>query len=165
MPPKADTNTWLKRQYEKLDPEMKEKVITNIGKSAASAEVSSKEKLAKHKMDLDYRKEKDAQRRQDRLAKQAARSSRQVAQGAVTVQGAILGCIVSSVILLAIIVSLGPLVDFFQAWLMNQPGNPYVAPVLDLFPWIYIFIFLSWIVSIVVIWRAATVQGSYGVYD
>jgi hypothetical protein len=92
-------------------------------------------------------------------------SSRRVVQGAVTVQGAILGSILGSVILLAIMVSLGPLVDFFQAWLMNQPGNPYAAPVLDMFPWIYIFIFTSWVVYIIAIWRAATQQGSYGVYD
>jgi hypothetical protein len=97
--------------------------------------------------------------------RQARMSSRRVVQGAVTVQGAILGSIIGSVILLAIMVSLGPLVDFFQAWLMNQPGNPYVSPILDLFPWIYIFIFLSWLVYIVAIWRAATATGSYGVYD
>lgn len=102
---------------------------------------------------------------QNRAARSNARASRRIVQGTLTVQGAIVGCIVSSVILLAIIVSLGPLVDFFQAWLMNQPGNPYAAPILDLFPWIYIFIFLSWIVSIVVIWRAVTAYNDAGVYD
>ena len=104
-------------------------------------------------------------RAQNRADRSAARSSRQVVQGSLTVQGAIVGSIVSSVILLAIIVSLGPLVDFFEAWLMNQPGNPYAAPILDLFPWIYIFIFLSWLVSIVVIWRAVTAFNDSGVYD
>lgn len=113
----------------------------------------------------DSRNEFYLQKMQYRAQQRASRSSRRVVQGSLTVQGAIVGCIVSSVILLAIIVSLGPLVDFFQAWLMNQPGNPYAAPILDLFPWIYIFIFLSWIVSIVVIWRAVTAYNDAGVYD
>jgi hypothetical protein len=104
-------------------------------------------------------------RQANRNARSAARSSRRVVQGSLTVQGAIVGCIVTTVILIAIIVSLGPLVDFFEAWLMNQPGNPYAAPILDLFPWIYIFIFLSWLVSIVVIWRAVTAYNDAGVYD
>ena len=97
--------------------------------------------------------------------RQARMSSRQVVRGALTVQGAIVGCLVSTVILLAIMVSLGPLIDFFQAWLMNQPGNPYAAPILDMFPWIYIFIFASWITSIIVIWRAVTAFNDSGVYD
>ena len=119
----------------------------------------------KTKAKRDSDNEAKANKRAVTAQNRAARSSRRVVVGAVTVQGAILGSIIGSVILLAIMVSLGPLVDFFQAWLMNQPGNPYAAPILDMFPWIYIFIFASWVVYIIAIWRAATQQGSYGVYD
>jgi hypothetical protein len=92
-------------------------------------------------------------------------SRRPQMQGAPTVAGTILGSLVGMVLLLAITVSCGPLIDYFGNMMMNQPGNPYAAPIAQLFPWIYIFIFLSWVVYLVVIWRAVFRNTSFGVYD
>jgi uncharacterized membrane protein (DUF485 family) len=146
-------------------PEEQKAQAAKENKKADKVDITQSPIYQKEKGRQDSNNEFKKWKYQNRQANRAARSSRRVVQGSLTVQGAIVGCIVSSVILLAIIVSLGPLVDFFQAWLMNQPGNPYAAPILDLFPWIYIFIFLSWIVSIVVIWRAVTAYNDAGVYD
>ena len=101
-------------------------------------------------------------RMQNSAARRAARANR---GGAPTVAGAIMGSIVASVLLFAVIVSVGPLVDYFQVWLTQQNGNPYAAPVLDLFTWIYILAFASWVTYIIVVWRAVTANISYGVFD
>lgn len=103
-------------------------------------------------------------RMQASAARRAARANRG-SGGSPTVAGAIMGSIVASVLLFAVIVSTGPLVDYFQVWLTQQNGNPYAAPVLDLFTWIYILAFVSWITYIIVVWRAVTMNISYGVYD
>lgn len=103
-------------------------------------------------------------RMQASAARRAARANRGMT-GSPTVAGAIMGSIVASVLLFAVIVSTGPLVDYFQLWLIQQNGNPYAAPVLDLFTWIYILAFVSWITYIIVVWRAVTMNVSYGVYD
>jgi sterol desaturase/sphingolipid hydroxylase (fatty acid hydroxylase superfamily) len=158
-----------KDEREKIRKRREEREQKRMAESVAKVEAAEKiradKELSKHKMDLEYRRERQNMRYQRMDQRRAARSQRSFRSGAPTVAGTVLGSMVGGVMLLAITVSCGPLIDYFQNWLLQQPGNPYVTPVLDLFSWIYIFIFLSWIVYIVVIYRAVTASLNYGVYD
>ena len=148
-------------------PPPKGSAYQNLQKFKIKTEANAAAQVQKAQVNAQAKKEASVEKYQLRLQASAARrASRQPAmQGAPTVAGTILGSLVGMVLLLAITVSVGPLIDYFGNMMMNQPGNPYAAPIAQLFPWIYIFIFLSWIVYLVVIWRAVFRNTSFGVYD
>lgn len=71
-----------------------------------------------------------------------------------SVIASIIYTILLTVILGVIAMFLGPVADYFSSWLMSMPGNPYATPVLLLFSWWYILIMASWVVGVILIWRA-----------
>jgi hypothetical protein len=81
-----------------------------------------------------------------------------------SVLASVIYTILLSIILLAITLFVGPVADFFVNWLLNDPlnaGNPYVTPVIAVFQWWYIFIFASWVIGVIMIWRAVFFNISY----
>jgi len=82
--------------------------------------------------------------------------------------GGIWGAIVSWMILIAllacIVVSVGPVVDFFANYLQSQPDNPYKAAVTPMYPWVYAFITLVAIIGGVEIYRRIAKQVVYSRY-
>jgi hypothetical protein len=81
-----------------------------------------------------------------------------------SVLASIIYTILLTIILLTIVLFVGPVADFFVNWLINDPlnaGNPYVSPVVAVFQWWYIFIFASWVVGMIMIWRSVFFNISY----
>ena len=81
-----------------------------------------------------------------------------------SVLASIIYTLILTVILLVIALFVGPVADFFSNWLVTDPlnaGNPYLSPVLPLFQWWYIFIFASWVVGVIGIWRSVFFSISY----
>jgi hypothetical protein len=81
-----------------------------------------------------------------------------------SVLAAIIWTILLSVMLLVITLFLGPIADFFVNWLINDPlnaGNPYVTSAVAVFQWWYIFIFATWVIGVIMIWRAVFYSVSY----
>jgi hypothetical protein len=70
-----------------------------------------------------------------------------------TVGGAVILCVASIALLFALVIGVGPLIDFFSIYLMEQAGNPYAAPVIDLLSWCYVLILLGAGVAFVLVWR------------
>jgi hypothetical protein len=71
-----------------------------------------------------------------------------------SVIAAIVYTILLTIVLGVIAMFLGPVADYFSNFLMSQPGNPYATPVLMLFSWWYILILASWVVGVILVWRA-----------
>ena len=81
-----------------------------------------------------------------------------------SVLASVIYTILLTIILLAVVLFVGPVADFFVNWLLNDPlnaGNPYVSPAIVVFQWWYIFIFASWVVGVIMIWRAVFFNISY----
>jgi hypothetical protein len=69
------------------------------------------------------------------------------------------------VLLAAIVVSLGPVIDFTGNYVDQQPAeNPYKAAVLPMYPWAYAFITLVAIIGGVEIYRRIAKQVVYSRY-
>lgn len=74
--------------------------------------------------------------------------------GGGSLYGAIVGWIILIVLLAAIVVSVGPVVDYFANMVDQQPAaNPYKAAAASLYPWAYAFITLTAIIGGVQIYR------------
>lgn len=67
--------------------------------------------------------------------------------------GSIVGWIILIALLACIVVSIGPVVDFFANYVQSQPDNPYKAAVTPMYPWAYAFITLTAILGGVGIYR------------
>ena len=67
--------------------------------------------------------------------------------------GSIVGWIILIALLACIVVSIGPVVDFFANYVQSQPDNPYKAAVTPMYPWVYAFITLTAIIGGVGIYR------------
>ena len=76
-----------------------------------------------------------------------------VPQSEPTVGGAIIGCIAMLVLLIAIVVSVGPLIDYFANYVAIMPDNPYKQYSLEMFPWIYAFVVLGGVMAFALVWR------------
>ena len=73
-----------------------------------------------------------------------------------SVMGAILKTIIASVFAFIVLYTVGPFVDTFLSLYIALPanqGNPYMTTAVSLFQWFYIFVVLSWVVSLILIWR------------
>jgi hypothetical protein len=82
-----------------------------------------------------------------------------------SVLSSILFTIVLTVILLVVLLGLGPIVDWFSNWMLNDPlnaGNPYASGVLTLFSWVYLFIILSAGMGYFIIWKTVIYSLIYG---
>ena len=84
--------------------------------------------------------------------------------GSQPVLGAILQLIVLFALLAALVVAVGPVIDYFGAYVAALPAdaNPYKDAVLPLFPWSYAFIILTGFVGFVYVYRAVIRQIVYG---
>lgn len=68
--------------------------------------------------------------------------------------GAIVGWIILIALLAAIVVSVGPVIDYFGNYVDNQPAdNAYADAVAPMYPWAYAFITLVAIIGGVQVYR------------
>jgi len=79
----------------------------------------------------------------------------QSSPGGQPVLGAILQLIVLFALLAAIVVTVGPLIDYFSVYVSALPADAdgYKNAVLPLYPWTYSFIVLTGVVGFVVVFR------------
>ena len=83
--------------------------------------------------------------------------------GGEPVLGSLLQLIILFAILAAIVVAVGPLIDYFGFYVASLPAgaDPYKNAVLPLFPWAYAFIILCGIVGFVYVYRTVIRQITY----
>ena len=83
--------------------------------------------------------------------------------GGQPVLGSILQLIVLFALLAAIVVAVGPVIDYFGFYVSALPAdaNPYKEAVMPLFPWAYAFIILTGIVGFVYVYRTIIRQITY----
>ncbi len=87
---------------------------------------------------------------------------KQSTPGGQGLMSAILSLIVLLTLLMGVLLSCGPVMDYFNFVLMAQPENPYAAEILPMFPWFYVFITLSGAIGFVVVWRVVIRNIFYG---
>jgi hypothetical protein len=73
--------------------------------------------------------------------------------GGGSVYGAIIGWILLVALLACIVVSVGPVIDYFANYVGALPDSPYKESVLPMYPWAYAFITLTAILGGVMVYR------------